>query len=310
MADYSAGFHQGSISSSNYDHNLVSFQSEASHSSSVIANGFMSISDGNRNSGGMSLSGNPSAVNNMPAFSSPSASSSSNGLTGLMPKYKHVTASPAYWSPYELAILKEGLIRHAHEPNIMKYIKIAAMLPTRTVRDVALRCWWNAQNKDFERRRNSEEHYAGGKLTDTKMVASTSTCNNHLASPSDVAPFSLTRYHSSQKVKVTNEVPILDSVTRHLLDESEQLLIQIASNLELFKIQENMDPFLRTSNNIAAILNRMSQTPGIMCRMPPLPISLNEEHLNSLVQFSRRQENGSFIHYMRIFPRKIPLQQQ
>lgn len=112
MADYSVGFHQGSISSSNYDHNLVSFQSEASHGSSVIANGFMSISDGNRNSGGMSLSGNPSAVNNMPAFSSPSASSSSNGLTGLMPKYKHVTVSPAYWFPYELAILKEGLIRY------------------------------------------------------------------------------------------------------------------------------------------------------------------------------------------------------
>nr|CAD1821382.1 unnamed protein product [Ananas comosus var. bracteatus] len=78
------------------------------------------------------------------------------------------------------------------------------------------------------------------------------------------------------------------SATWHLLDENEQLLIQITSNLELFKIQENMDPFLRTSNNIATILNRMSQTPGIMCWMPPLPISLNEEHLNSLIQFSRR----------------------
>ncbi|OAY81393.1 hypothetical protein ACMD2_01826 [Ananas comosus] len=40
------------------------------------------------------------------------------------------------------------------------------------------------------------------------------------------------------------------SATWHLLDENEQLLIQIASNLELFKIQENMDPFLCTSNNI------------------------------------------------------------
>ncbi|OAY73731.1 hypothetical protein ACMD2_18338 [Ananas comosus] len=46
------------------------------------------------------------------------------------------------------------------------------------------------------------------------------------------------------------------SATWHLLDENEQLLIQITSNLELFKIQENMDPFLRTSNNIATILNR------------------------------------------------------
>nr|CAD1839756.1 unnamed protein product [Ananas comosus var. bracteatus] len=75
----------------------------------------------------------------------------------------------------------------------------------------------------------------------------------------------------------------------------------IASNLELLKIQENMDPFLRTSNNIATILNRMSQTPGIMCRMPPLPISLNEEHLNSLIQFSRR------LFLWTILPRQAPL---
>nr|CAD1827703.1 unnamed protein product [Ananas comosus var. bracteatus] len=91
------------------------------------------------------------------------------------------------------------------------------------------------------------------------------------------------------------------SATWHLLDENEQLLIQIASNLELFKIQENMDPFLRTSNNIATILNRMSQTPRIMCRMPPLPISLNEEHLNLLIQFSRR------LLLWTILPRQAPL---
>ena len=32
--------------------------------------------------------------------------------------------------------------RYAREPNVMRYIKIAAMLPNRTIRDVALRCWW------------------------------------------------------------------------------------------------------------------------------------------------------------------------
>lgn len=38
------------------------------------------------------------------------------------------------------------IFRYAHEPTIMKYIKIAAMLPTKTIRDVALRCWWNTVN--------------------------------------------------------------------------------------------------------------------------------------------------------------------
>nr|CAD1817819.1 unnamed protein product [Ananas comosus var. bracteatus] len=92
------------------------------------------------------------------------------------------------------------------------------------------------------------------------------------------------------------------SATWHLLDKNEQLLIQIASNLELFKVYTGeYGSFLRTSNNIATILNRMSQTPGIMCRMPPLPISLNEEHLNSFIQFSRR------LFLWTILPRQAPL---
>ena len=33
-------------------------------------------------------------------------------------------------------------IRYVHEQGIMKYIKIAASLPTKTVRDVAMRCQW------------------------------------------------------------------------------------------------------------------------------------------------------------------------
>ncbi|KAI4994738.1 hypothetical protein ZWY2020_034379 [Hordeum vulgare] len=32
------------------------------------------------------------------------------------------------------------IFKYAREPNIMRYIKIAAMLPNRTIRDVALRC--------------------------------------------------------------------------------------------------------------------------------------------------------------------------
>lgn len=34
------------------------------------------------------------------------------------------------------------IFRYANEPNIMKYIKIAASLPDKTVRDVAMRCRW------------------------------------------------------------------------------------------------------------------------------------------------------------------------
>jgi hypothetical protein len=33
-------------------------------------------------------------------------------------------------------------LRYVNEQGIMKYIKIAASLPNKTVRDVAMRCQW------------------------------------------------------------------------------------------------------------------------------------------------------------------------
>lgn len=97
-----------------------------------------------------------------------------SSLAVSAPKYKFVTCSPADWTAHELATLEEGLLRlltlllpaffskyccisrrqmesihqpslfarYAREPNITKYINIAAMLPAKTIRDVALRCCW------------------------------------------------------------------------------------------------------------------------------------------------------------------------
>ncbi|XP_072995881.1 uncharacterized protein [Typha latifolia] len=288
-ADSGMGFHQGMIPSSFYDRHMVSFQSGAGQPSAGMTSRGMSSSGGTSSSGstaGMYLPRN--MVTNMPAIS-PSGSSSSDVLLGSTPKYKHVTGTPTDWSPYELAILKEGLIRYAHEPNIMKYIKIAAMLPTRTIRDVALRCCW-ISNRDTGKRRKPDEHYTGKKLKDMKekMVSSTPTANCHMASSSSyLAPHSLMMHHSKQNDLVSNEVPVVDSITQHLLNENERLLSQIATNLETLKMQENTDLFLHTSNNITTILNRMSQMPGIMCLMPPLPVHVNDGYLSSFLQLNR-----------------------
>jgi len=45
---------------------------------------------------------------------------------------------------YPFGSLANEIFRYANEPGIMKYIKIAAMLPDKTVRDVAMRCQWMA----------------------------------------------------------------------------------------------------------------------------------------------------------------------
>ncbi|OEL19689.1 hypothetical protein BAE44_0019290 [Dichanthelium oligosanthes] len=80
-----------------------------------------------------------------------------------LPKYKFVTASPADWSAHEVATLNEGLLRYAHEPNIVKCIKIAAMLPAKTIRDVALRCCWTPGKES--RRTKPDDYYAGKNMT-------------------------------------------------------------------------------------------------------------------------------------------------
>ncbi|KAL6567917.1 hypothetical protein OROGR_001585 [Orobanche gracilis] len=51
-------------------------------------------------------------------------------------------------------------------------------------------------------------------------------------------------------------------------------------------LQENVDLFSRTRNNITTILNDMRNMPGIMSRMPPLPVLLNEDLASSIFPHS------------------------
>ncbi|PPD86275.1 hypothetical protein GOBAR_DD16781 [Gossypium barbadense] len=52
---------------------------------------------------------------------------------------KHEAGFAVEWSIDEHYILEDSLEKYKDEPSIMKYIKIAATLPDKTVRDVALR---------------------------------------------------------------------------------------------------------------------------------------------------------------------------
>ncbi|XP_044959614.1 uncharacterized protein LOC123410737 isoform X2 [Hordeum vulgare subsp. vulgare] len=265
------GFHQGASSLHHlhhHHHNMLSFQS------------------------------NPDSAPAPPVFlPSPNAPV----LQGAPPNYKFVTGSPSDWTPYELSIFQEGLARYAREPTIMKYIKIAAMLPTKTIRDVALRCRWTAGKES--RRRKPDEFYAGKRIRDLKekMVPSTSLANFQMALPNSLVPFSTSMHHPGQNSLATNEVPVLDNATQHLLEENIQLLNQISANIGTFKLGENMDLFLRTNNNIQTILKRMSETPGVMGQMRALPEPVNEGQLNSLLQLDRVVASyGDMLHNTRM----------
>uniref|UniRef100_A0A0D9WB14 Myb-like domain-containing protein n=1 Tax=Leersia perrieri TaxID=77586 RepID=A0A0D9WB14_9ORYZ len=214
-ADSSMGFHQG-ITASMYNHHMLSFQSNSSSelgSGSPAAGDMVmaprSMNGGSSSSAGLFLSPNNGGVLGNASVVGPSSSSSAADVyrSTVPPKYKFVTGSPSDWSEQELNILKEGLVRYAREPNIMKYIKIAAMLPKRTIRDVALRCWWST-GKD--RRKKPDGFFTGKKIRDMKpiqdkMVASSSMANFHLAPANTVTPFSISMQHTNQQCQVPKE---------------------------------------------------------------------------------------------------------
>ncbi|ONM12231.1 DUF3755 family protein [Zea mays] len=240
-ADSSMGFHQG-ITASLYNHHMLSFQSNSDVGISGDATGAMVMAPGSVGGGssnaGLFLSANTGVMGNAPGVA-PSRTSSGDALLGTgTPKYKYVTGPPSDWSDREVAILKEGLVRYAREPSIMRYIKIAAMLPNRTIRDVALRCWWSTGK---ERRKKPDGFYTGKKMRDMKpiqdkMVASVPIANFHMTPTTNVTPFSISMQHPNQQSQVPKEAPIVDSATQRLLEENNQLLNQISANIKTFKV--------------------------------------------------------------------------
>ncbi|XP_057477150.1 uncharacterized protein LOC130764872 [Actinidia eriantha] len=272
-AEWNTGFrHEGTFGSALSRHAAISFQSGAANSSSEMipmVNYF-----GVNSTAGMMFSGNSSIVNNNTGISQ-TASSSGSLLLDSVPGLKQETGLAVEWSVEEQYKLDDGLRKYASEPSIMRYIKIAALLRDKTVRDVALRCKWM-----MKKRRKQEDHNLGKKMKDRKdkMTESSSKTNISSASPSDRTPYSLIMNHSDHIEHMPLEA--LSGTAKNLLEQNSQVLSQISANLSTLKLWDNIELFFRTRNNIAAILNDMREMPGI--NMPPLPVSMNEELVNSI----------------------------
>ncbi|XP_020083635.1 uncharacterized protein LOC109707012 isoform X2 [Ananas comosus] len=196
---------------------------------------------------------------------------------------KHGAMLAVDWSNQELALLKEGLDRFASEPSIMKYIKIAALLPEKTVRDVAMRCQW--MMKENSKRRKQEEHHVGKKIKDRKekMVEPSLWANTYSIQPETNTASSYMMHNTNHNNQFLHEAPVIDGTTQHLMDENVRLLSQIAANIDRCQIHNNIDLFNCMRKNITTVLHRMSQMPSIMGKMPPLPISMDEKLLDSML---------------------------
>ncbi|KAI0499585.1 hypothetical protein KFK09_017791 [Dendrobium nobile] len=248
-ADSNMSFHNGVFPSSFCNQVVVSFQSGAVNGTAGVVQGGINNSGGISSSSGMVRAGNPSSILNNTSSMMLQGNSQSSLFLEPMAGLKHDTGLAVDWSYKEQAILHHGLIKYADQPSILKYIKIAALLPEKTVRDVALRCRWMSR-KESDKRRKLEEFYTGKKLKDRKekMVNSSSMENIHQGNVAGY-PFMM-----------------------HQVNHNNQLLTE-----------DNADLFLRTRNNITAILNSMSGMPGIMSQMPPLPVTINEDLVTTIL---------------------------
>uniref|UniRef100_I1PN50 Myb-like domain-containing protein n=1 Tax=Oryza glaberrima TaxID=4538 RepID=I1PN50_ORYGL len=177
---------------------VVSFQPSVTTSGSGGMPVYLDCSSG-MDSNTVMLSTTPSVV---------VSTTSSNTVADPGQNLKYGGPLAADWSRLELDVLKDGLQKYGNEQGIMKYIKIAASLPSKTVRDVAMKCQWLGKREN-SRRRKSEDHHTGRKMKERKP-------------------------------------------------------------------QNNIELFHRTRRNINGLLQTMNQMPGIMSKMPPLPVSVNE----------------------------------
>ncbi|PWA38341.1 hypothetical protein CTI12_AA582220 [Artemisia annua] len=243
----------------------ISFQSSAINSTSemMMMGDYYGMNGMNSSTSGMVFSGNSGMGNSSSGFAQIGKTCASDAVAGL----KHDAGLAVEWSVEEQYKLEEGISKYANEPTIMRYIKIAATLRDKTVRDVALRCQWMTS-----KRRKQDELKFGRKFKDKKdnLVESTSKQSISSISTSSVAPFSVTTNNRFQSGVFPMEA--LSISTRHLLEQNNQVFGQISANMSALKLQDNINLFNHAKNNLTAILNDIRYMPG-----PPLPVSLNED---------------------------------
>lgn len=200
---------------------------------------------------------------------------------------KHNPGITTDWSIEEQSALEEGMSKYASELPINKYIKIAATLSEKTVRDVALRCRWMLK-RDNEKRRKAEEQNALKKSKDKKDKPVDS---KPVIVPAPLRPTVPAYAPPALPLESDDGIPneAIGGTAGQLLEQNTQIISQIKANLTACKLQENIDLLVRFRDNIMAISNSIKDMPGITNPMPPLPVMLNVELGEALLPKSSPQ---------------------
>ncbi|XP_039133034.1 uncharacterized protein LOC120270088 isoform X2 [Dioscorea cayenensis subsp. rotundata] len=181
------------------------------------------------------------------------AGSSEGGRQGL----QHLPQQFTVWTPDEHRIFMEGLQKYCTDPIVDKYAKIAAALPRKTIRDVALRLKWLMARK--ERRKRIRDGCHNSIINNNKKERIIYPSNSH----------ALQMPH----------MPGDDNgdIRRTLFDLNKDIFKKVSENSQA---SENIELLYHALNNLFEIL-RINVIPDKENKMPPLPVNLNAQ----LVQF-------------------------
>ncbi|KAG2321903.1 hypothetical protein Bca52824_015116 [Brassica carinata] len=221
--------------------------------------------------------------------------SSNSSLDSVSGGLKLDTSLASEWSTEEQIKLEVGLEKYKDKPSIMKYIKIAATLPDKTVRDVALRCRWM-----MRKRRKAEELNRGKRINyckDKQAELSSSILPSVLPDSMASYPFLIPITSSSKHITYQD----LSGHAISLLEQNVRAFSLIRANLSTsYQLHDNIDLFCQTRNNLITIQNDMNNMPGLMSQMPPLPVAINDDLSAALLSNStlamqlNTMRNGGF----------------
>ncbi|XP_057824085.1 uncharacterized protein LOC131036254 isoform X1 [Cryptomeria japonica] len=232
---------------------------------------------------GSSSSFNGNTVNQSAAAPSKASAGNGSGNSGASAALKHDPGLALEWTMEEQNILEEKLQLYANESNFVKYIKIAAVLQDKTVRDVALRCRWMSKKENGKRRKADEQNLTKKpKDRKEKYVDPSSKQPGHLVAQSNMVTYA-SAMPSMDNEGVLSFEPEIGGTTGHLLEQNAKAFEQITANLASYRIRENINLFCQARDNIFAILNDMKDMPGIMSQMPPLPVKINGSLADSIL---------------------------
>ncbi|XP_019056684.1 PREDICTED: uncharacterized protein LOC104802318 isoform X2 [Tarenaya hassleriana] len=177
------------------------------------------------------------------------------------------------WTPDEQAILEDGLVRYASESNLSRYAKIAMQLRNKTIRDVALRCRWMTKKESGKRRKEDRSLSRRGRDKKERTV--------------DASNSSGLVTQTNNQIFAPPLVPTALGATSEVLRENEQMFNEISGNLASLKLKKNITHFSKVRDNIQKLLDNFdNDEPEMMKQMPPIPVKMEHELVNTIIHFS------------------------